>query len=400
MGKNKLPLIIIFILLLICGFFAIYFNLEAQKFRTESISLNEENTELLEDKKEFAEKNNKLKAANAELNNSLKRLREKAGGMQSEIAKLERQNKKLEDKYRTIREEKDRAQKDMRIVSVKPVSGKKTLPRDVSSDYWEDVVRKKAELEASFVEINKHLLDTNLKISDLDKYNKELSIEIDQMTKEKGRLERELLFKERTLRVISKDLVNEREDRHKIFKEATDLRDENMDLKQELIFTNEEKSNIQQRLKNVLNRKDELERSMSEVEKVFKEKSFLFEQLKDELVSVLKADEASVSAVELPPIVVKPQEQQVQKSRVLSSPPLRRTMQGIVLAINPKDNFVIIDLGEDSGVTAGTRFNVFREDEVIGTIEVIETRKEISAADIKNITGGFSIRENDEVISK
>jgi len=41
-----------------------------------------------------------------------------------------------------------------------------------------------------------------------------------------------------------------------------------------------------------------------------------------------------------------------------------------------------------------------RGDKEIATVEVIETRREISAADIKEVIGGFSIKEGDIVISR
>ena len=91
--------------------------------------------------------------------------------------------------------------------------------------------------------------------------------------------------------------------------------------------------------------------------------------------------------MELPPIIVK-------------STTAVKSLQGEVLAVNKKDNFVIIDLGTSSGIKPGFKFNVLRLGNVIGTIEIVEVRTEISAANIKEVSSGYSIHEGDKVILK
>ena len=92
--------------------------------------------------------------------------------------------------------------------------------------------------------------------------------------------------------------------------------------------------------------------------------------------------------VQLQPIVVKAAEETPKKPAAAA---------GQVLAINEENNFVIIDLGEDSGVKVGQTFNVYRNNQQIATLEVIQTRKEISAADIKNLSSGSKIKVGDMV---
>ena len=76
------------------------------------------------------------------------------------------------------------------------------------------------------------------------------------------------------------------------------------------------------------------------------------------------------------------------------------SLQGEVLAVNKNDNFVIVDLGAERGVQPGAYFDIVRNNTRIGVIEVIETRREISAADIKETSSGYSIREGDSVIAR
>ena len=228
---------------------------------------------------------------------------------------------------------------------------------------------------------------------------------MDQLTQDKEKLENELVFKERTLQVMSKDLVNEREARQTISKELAKLRKENMDLKQEIVLAREEQLQIQNRLKEAMNEKVDLEKRVSQVEKILKEKSLMFQQLKEELARALKGTKEEEPAVQLPPIVVKPKDsstkEKVSQAQVSSSVPSTFSpLKGSILAVNEKERFVVIDLGQSSGVKVGSKFDVFRGKSLIGSIEVVEAREEISAADIKDVVKGYSLKEGDLVVSK
>jgi len=93
--------------------------------------------------------------------------------------------------------------------------------------------------------------------------------------------------------------------------------------------------------------------------------------------------------VQLQPIVVKATEDL----------PTRRAapVTGQILAINDENNFVIVDVGEGDGVAVGQTLSVMRDGAKIGTLEVIQTRQEIAAADIKNVEAGTKMRIGDSV---
>ena len=77
-----------------------------------------------------------------------------------------------------------------------------------------------------------------------------------------------------------------------------------------------------------------------------------------------------------------------------------KKMRGEVIAANHEENFVIIDLGKISGIEPGMQLKVVRGSKDIGLIEVIEVRKEISAADIKKSLDVTKIQEGDVVVNK
>jgi hypothetical protein len=55
-----------------------------------------------------------------------------------------------------------------------------------------------------------------------------------------------------------------------------------------------------------------------------------------------------------------------------------------IISINQKNHFVIVDMGQAHGSTIGRQLKVVRAGKEIATLEVIQVRKDISAADIKD----------------
>ncbi|MCM8831317.1 MAG: hypothetical protein NC918_03910, partial [Candidatus Omnitrophica bacterium] len=160
-----------------------------------------------------------------------------------------------------------------------------------------------------------------------------------------------------------------------------------------LILANNEKMQLQNSIKETLEKKDQLEKRLSEIDRVLREKSITLEELQEQMRTAVKGGRAVISkesaSVELPPIVVKPTARGSIKN-----------LRGEVIAVNDDEKFIIINLGETSGLRPGTQLAVLRGEKEIATVEVIETRKEISAADIKEVASGFTIQKGDIVVSK
>ena len=85
-------------------------------------------------------------------------------------------------------------------------------------------------------------------------------------------------------------------------------------------------------------------------------------------------------AIELSPIIV----DQDQLSGDVSEPqPIETGVNGNVISVNDENNFVIVNLGQDTGLQLGDKLNVYRGAEYIAGLEIIQVRKDIAAADIK-----------------
>ena len=91
--------------------------------------------------------------------------------------------------------------------------------------------------------------------------------------------------------------------------------------------------------------------------------------------------------MELPPIIVNApnNQQQAAAGRQQRRRPASGKTEGSIISINESNNFVIVDLGqENSSVSVGNALKVYRDSSEIATLEVIQVRREICAADIKD----------------
>ena len=389
MDKSKIIPIILLVIVLVVGYVAFTFFQENEV-------LKQTNSKLENDKKQLSSNLNSLQGRYNSLKSDRDSLARKAEQVQAELSRLQSERQSLQARYDKIAREKEAlveqlAARKQNVVEVR--DSREDLPTGTSEQYWMDFVRKKADLESQVSLLKNQLLETKNRLAGLNKNNKELSIKIDELTKAKETLEREIAFKERAMSIMSKDLVSEREARRKLSQDLEKMRADNVGLKRELVITNKEKMQLQDNLKNTVQSKEVLARKVSEIRSILKEKSIALEELEEQLNRAIKGGSSAVVtrdavSVELPPIVVKPGAAGISGLR------------GEVVAVNAEERFVILDIGESQGVRPGFQFSVMRGDRPIGIVEVVETRKEISAADVKELFSGFVVKEGDIIISR
>ena len=388
MDRTKIIPIILLVVILGVGFVA--FTFYSQK---EDLLIGKQKLE--EEKGGLAEENRSLHYKYNELNREKDDIARKLAMVAEELSEVETQRENWRKKYTAVSEERDLLVEKVKRVSgsgVKSVVSIEAGTEKISEDYWADFVKNKAALEVKLDILNKTLFDQKIKMTKLDKNNKELNIEMDQLDKEKKRLLEEIKFKERTLRIMSLDLVSEREARGGTIDEVKKLRRDNMSLKRELVVTNKELIKLQNTFKAVVDKKEILEDRIADVDSILQEKSLAFNELQTQLVEVIKEGKKLVpkksAAVELPPIIVMPAVSELKELR------------GEIIAVNHEEKFVVVDIGESFGLRPGSLLKIMRGNKEIGTAEVIETRKEISAADIKEVISGCTIQEGDTIITR
>ena len=390
MGNAKIPLVILTLALVGIFILAIMMYMEKEGIVQDKSQLEQEIGTLKEQLTSLQRENVRLQEERSNIEQAIRR-------REDESSALRRERDDLQSRINQIRGERDSLAEQLaakaaqqplppvkpETVTVTPDTGIAQL----SDDYWADFVREKAELQVNIERLNKELSNLQRQIPELDRKNKELSIKIDELSRERVELERKIEFKERSLELVSKDLVSERQSRRKVEQELEVMRSDNINLKREFIMVDKERAGLYDKFKSTLETKDHLERRIANIENVLKKKSFEIAEMHDQLLSSVRGAAVSdKTAVELPPIVVRPDD------RVALA-----VLEGQIIAVNQAERFVVIDVGEDAGVRPGVKFNVQRGGRTIGWIEVIEARREISAADIKEVISGDFLKEGDKI---
>ena len=389
MDKTKLIGIVLLVIVLGVGFIAFQFYSENQTLRDENQTLKKDRARLLEENRAFQ---SRYSEADKERND----LRSRWGRVQEELNRLQAQSDDFQKKYEGALVERDmlverlKEQPSRPSVMTRPITPRVTAPAG-TDDYWADVVTAKAELEARLIGLDRERAATNIRIAELDKQNKELSLQIDELDKERRMLASEVKLKERTMNIMSRDLVSERESRKEMVFDLSMMRDDNVGLKRELIVANKEKLALQKGISRETAIKEDLEQRIFEIESILKQKSMALSELQDNLTRAITGERVVVTqeaaAVELPPIVVRPEPGMID-------------LMGEVIAVIPEERVVVIDRGEASGARPGIALKVLRGEQEIATLEIIETRREVSAADILEVVQGVTIQEGDRVVSR
>lgn len=212
----------------------------------------------------------------------------------------------------------------------------------------------------------------NKKIEEILKDNKQLKDEINSLNSDLERIykERKEIQGQYELIVKERDQLLEKlkRARRQFQEDLKSVKKENVVLKGELKTLNRRKIYLEKKLAQLQEDKSNLERRFNEMSLVV-EDIYRISELKESDISSGRLETqppTEKSAVELSPIVVRPQTE----------------IRGSILEIDPENNFVIIDLGEDSGIKVGDTFQVYREDKEIATIEVIQSRRRVAACNI------------------
>jgi predicted nuclease with TOPRIM domain len=199
------------------------------------------------------------------------------------------------------------------------------------------------------------------------------------MIRKKDDLERQLDYNQKIMDSLAAELVREKNDKLKLQDDLKPIKNENEVLMRQIKMLNDRKIILEKDMVKVQDEKITLGRRVNELEALLKDQILKMDDLKKEVSGISATDTAQPSAtpprqssVELPAIVVRPQSESVGLD-----------MAGRILAVNKENGFVVIDLGEDRGIKLGQSFQVYRDNQVIGNIEVIQTRPNISACDIK-----------------
>lgn len=321
---------------------------------------------------------------------SLKAERDEGAQALNELQKKFELASKARDEL--IEKLKDSQRQEKTNISQQPATP--AVPAENSDAYWGAILKAKTDLELQLSDIRVELRNLQINNESLQREKSVLEIDVNSLMNEKKDLLRQLDYNQKILDSISQEVVRERNDKVKIQDSFKAIKSENNVYSRQLKSINNRKMALDKKVQDLQEGKSTIEKRLSEMETMLAERMSQINSLKEELDAV-KSGKASLDpekkareSVELPAIVVRSSPStDREKAEVLEFP-------GKILAVNPDNNFVVIDLGTSAGVKVGDAFGVYRGGKSIGSIEVIQVRENISACDIKRMSGPLKISDN------
>lgn len=374
MGKGpKLIIIALFLLALI----SIMFVFQSSASRQQILNKYKEMERVL------GEKNSGLQSQLAKVEEERQRLETRLGSIQDEIGKIAGDRDNWKKNYEQIKKERDDLIEAVKsrvaaapVVAEKPVE---TKPELKEQDYWAGLVQEKAGLEIKLAELDKVVKENLVKLEEIKKEKADVEMELSSLKQNHEELQRQLQYNQKLVSNISRELVREKSDRAAVIEQIEKIRQENSTLRRQVKDLSSAKLALEKGLKNLENEKDQLAGRITNTEDILQSRMRELLEIKKDIESSLGTDlskeDKQTESVELPPIVVKAGGQAPQPGKPRDI--------GKVLSVNEDKNFIIVDVGENANIKIGDVFRIFRSNQHIATVEIIQTRKDVSAADIK-----------------
>ena len=336
-------------------------------------------------------------------------LKKKSDDLQSQLDQANSDRDEWKSKVSTLQQERDDLMQKFkdrptqivykdRIVKVtvpaadnNPIQPISSPVVDVTSSqgdqYWASILKQKAALQVELEKEKYELDQAALQVVDLKKQNSDLALEVRQITNEKDEIVQKIKFGQDLADNLSIDLARSRNDQKAVNDRADRLKGENLDLQNQIRDLTSTKLELEKTVSRLTDDKDAMQKKLIETESVIQGRIDDIWKIKQSLDQRLSENSSSPSpssgSMELPPIIVNAPNGNGNGQQVGST--ATGKTQGTVISINQVNNFVIVDLGqENSPVTIGSALKVYRNSNEIATLEVIQLRRDICAADIKD----------------
>jgi predicted nuclease with TOPRIM domain len=392
--KTKIIVIALAVITLIVGIIAFSYYGECKALTREKQELEKKNQNL-------HQQNNDLAKRVEEGREEISRLQKQASQIKGERDRLAGERDDLQKKFQMLSEERDKLMERLQKELLSAEAAKAAIPaspgpvaKEITTDeYWAGVLKEKEDLELRLKNLADTIKNNQIKIDDLVREKTSLDLEVQRLTREKIDMQRQSEYNQRMLDSISLKLVGEKDDKRKIVKQASLFKEENYALRSRVNELMRVKVSLERRFKEAEDKRLELANRLTQMDQLLQEKLSEIIDAKQDLGDIKKGiSPSSAAAVELPPIVVGGAVAQPAAVAPAATAQAADTQSsGEIVSVNEENNFVIIDIGEQEGVYQGQVLSVYRGQEQIATLEVIEIRAHISAADIKEKTTSLKI---------
>ncbi|MBN2831117.1 MAG: hypothetical protein JXL82_02410 [Candidatus Omnitrophica bacterium] len=352
---------------------------------------------LVRERDELKAENTSLTAKLDKLTVSLRGYESRISSLSGELRKAYQDKAELDKKYELANKAREELVEKLKTQMQQPravtAESQQAFAPQANDAYWAGILKAKTDLEFQLDNVRSELKKLQIDNEQLQREKGTFELELNNLKRERDNLSRQIDYNKKLLDSVAQELVREKNDKSQIQDSYKVIRNENSVLSRQIASLNTRKAELERKLQEIQDEKGVLERRVSEMESMLTERLSQITGLKDRIDSVKTGSasfEGKKESVELPAIVVKPRAGVPANQEETGA-----SLIGRVMAINKENNFVIIDLGEESGVKTGDVFRVYRSDKPIANIEVIQVRRSIAACDIKK--QGIAIRIGDTV---
>ncbi|VAX35298.1 hypothetical protein MNBD_UNCLBAC01-1759 [hydrothermal vent metagenome] len=253
-----------------------------------------------------------------------------------------------------------------------------------NEQYWASVLRHKASLEVEIEDLKEALSDKVLEIVELRRSNEDVKSELEQVKHEKEESSRDIKHKGDLINNLSLELARTKNDKKFVADRIVKLEKKNENLRGKVKRLVSTKGALEKSIVRLTQDKGKIEKELGKTETLIQSKIDEIWEIKDSLDQTIKKSNKilpSADEVELSPIVVSNDK---NMAITLNSSPRTQSLNGRVVSINKENNFVVVDIGQNVGLQLGDALSVYRGSQHIARLEVIQLRKDIAAADLKD----------------
>lgn len=400
--KIKLLVIGLGVLAAISLLIAFQLNIVNQKLQARRDVIEQELTQVSKENERITRELSSALEKNRGLSSQLQEAEVKGRTIQDEINRIKerldltsKERDSLINKVQSLIDEKRKLQEGPDLAKAKKqeaVSGisPSFVPASSQEAFWAEVLRQKTAAELELESVRSQLKEITFRADEFMREKNGIEMELKSIIQTKEDLERRASYNEKLANSLSEDLVREKSDKEALSEQLNKLKQDNSQMRSRIKDLESTKATLYRKLDNLEQERNAIKRKLGEAESVVSERVDEIIKIKKDIGEIKnKGVSAAVPGsrtVELAPIIVHGKQE-------AAGP----TLTGRVLSLNKQNDFVIIDLGEAAGVKINDRFNVYRDDKFICNIEVIMMRKDISAADIKEIAVNEEIKTGDVV---
>ena len=250
---------------------------------------------------------------------------------------------------------------------------------DKSDEYWAGVLQDKAELEIQVKRLREELSKGAVEVTELKQQAIDLQMKVDQFENNKLDIDQAVRYKTDIINNLSMELAQSKNERKFTVDRVKKMEGDTASLRHQIKQLISSKAQLEKTIVRLNDEKNELNTRLVSTQNVIQSKIDEIWQVKDSIDQSFATAQINThgNEVELSPIIVNSNAPHFAQEKAPTG------FSGRVVSVNIPNNFIVVDLGSTAGVAVGDKLSVYRGNENIAQVEVIQVRQEISAADIK-----------------